>query len=152
MHFPLCLSEPRLTASRHATAVSLLRSRRRGASPRGDPRQKRGIKKTSVLSPVEICAVVFLQRVAERCSGGIVTLQLLCMNNISCAIICGFLVAKLHTRTQKDEEGLQPWPQSHILCVHTHTHTLTGLWDKQMKEHGFATGTCCKNPNARTQE
>lgn len=119
--FPLWDREP--TQANTHTVGNIWRSRRRGASPRGDPPAKE--KKPSLLSPVEICSVVFLQRAAEHCSGGIVTLQLLCMNNISCAIICVFLVAKLHTRAEKDEEGLQPWPQSHVLSVHTHTHTYT---------------------------
>lgn len=38
---------------------------------------------------------MFLQSAAECCGMRIVTLQLLCMNNISCAIICGFLVTKI---------------------------------------------------------
>lgn len=43
------------------------------------------------------------------CSRGIVTLELLCMNNISCAIICSFLVTNLLCQTdwqqQKDAEN-----------------------------------------------
>lgn len=42
----------------------------------------------------EICSVVFLQWGVECCCAGIVTLELVCMNNISCAIICVFPVAK----------------------------------------------------------
>lgn len=49
----------------------------------------------------EICSVVFLQWAVECCCAGIVTLELLCMNNISCAIICVFLVAKNDTRAHK---------------------------------------------------
>lgn len=131
IYFPLWLSElslaPMFTGGGWALKpyATVVRSRRRGASLGGEviPDKK---KEGSLLSPVEICSVVFLQRAAERCSGGIVTLQLLCMNNISCAIICVFLVTKLHTDTQKNEERLQPWPQSHLsFYTHMLTHTRT---------------------------
>lgn len=105
MCFPLWDTEP--NASKHATQLETFGAHVAGETLREVIPTKKKIKKC-LLSPGEICPVVFLQRAAERCSGGIVTLRLLCMNNISCAIICVFLVAKLHTRTEKDEEGLQP--------------------------------------------
>lgn len=52
----------------------------------------------------EICSVVFLQWGVECCCAGIVTLELVCMNNISCAIICVFPVAK---KKEKNETGAQ---------------------------------------------
>lgn len=53
----------------------------------------------------EICSVVFLQWGVECCCARIVTLELLCMNNISCAIICVFPVAR--KKKYKTDTGAQ---------------------------------------------